>query len=117
MSLVDFDTLLLAQTQLHLGGKVTLTPVDGFPHTISAIDRSAGVAVGDPNGVELDTIKPAAVIRATDLAGAGLVTLDLDGAALTMNGKTWRVESWRALPGPAGEGTGEIMLFLIEGDL
>jgi len=117
MALVDFQSLLLDPNYLVFGVDAVLTPVDGFPFTLQAIDQSAGVAVGDPSGVQVDTVKPAATIRAFELAEKGLCAGDLNGAALSLNAKTWRVESARPMPTPNGEAAGEIMLFLIEVDV
>lgn len=113
MGVVNFNALLFDPIHTIFGEEATLTPeTSSGPLTLSAIDKTAGVPVGDPHGVE--TIVPAAVIRMAELLAGGLSAADLSGAALELNDKTWRVESYRLLPTPKGEADGEAMLFLIE---
>jgi hypothetical protein len=85
------------------------------PIAIRAIDKTAGIVTGSSGGrfnAEVETISPAAAVRAGDLAN--IDKADLHGALLEMNGKTWTVENHTFRPSPTGEGAGEILLILTE---
>lgn len=115
MPLIDFDATLNTATQAVLGSDAVLMP-DESPggYALSAIDKTAGIVVGDAGDVGVQTVKPAAVIRASDLAALGVTPAELDSAMLALNGKTWRIEAHRMQPGPGGEASGEILLLLSE---
>lgn len=115
MPLVSFDDTLFAATQAVLGSQAILAP-DESPGgvAISAIDKTSGVQVASARDVEVQSVKPAAVIRASELAAAGWAVADLDGTTLALNGKTWTIEAHRMQPGPDGEAAGEILLLLTE---
>ncbi|CDX22118.1 hypothetical protein MPL3356_390155 [Mesorhizobium plurifarium] len=81
------------------------------PMSIRAIDKTNPAALNF-KGVDVLDIKPAATVRASDLAGIDLA--NLRDAELTLNGKCWRVVSHQPLPGPTGEAAGEILLILSE---
>lgn len=80
-------------------------------HTIAAIDRTDGVAV-ELGGVEVETVRPAAAVRAVDLDGLGILPGDLDGGTITLNGVEWRIAAVQPSPLPQGEGAGECLLLL-----
>jgi hypothetical protein len=85
------------------------------PIELRAIDKTAGIVTGGGGGrfnAEVETISPAAAVRAGDLAD--IDPADLHGAELMLNGKTWRVENSKPLPAPTGEIAGEILLILTE---
>lgn len=118
--MIDFAAILYPQAYAIMATTATLFPVDGEPVTIAALDKTVGVQ-DVPNGrsgvatkVGEITIRPAAVIRASDLATLGVATTALKKAVLTMNGKEWRVENHQFRPSPRGEADGEIWLYLIE---
>lgn len=118
--MIDFAAILYPQAYAIMATTATLTPVAGDPVTLSALDKTVGVQ-DVPNGrsgvatkVGEITIRPAAVIRAADLASAGVATTDLKKAVLAMNGKDWRIENHQFRPSPRGEADGEIWLYLIE---
>lgn len=115
MGLVDFETLLLDPIHTVLGEDAVLVP-DGSEtaYPFSAIDQTAGIEVGDPTGVMMPTIKPAAEIRVSELEAHGLTREALKSATLQLNGKTWRVESNAPKPTPQGEAVGWLLLILIE---
>ena len=85
---------------------------DAFP--IRAIDCTSGIEVTEGSGVEVKTIRPAAIVRMRELAELGLSRDDLEDAALDLNEKIWRVKASMPKPGPSGEAQGELYLFLIE---
>lgn len=83
---------------------------NGAEFPLRALDKTAGRQVG--TGVEVETLGPAAVIRATELAALGIDQSDLDFANFLLNGVSWIIQSVRPLPGALGEADGEYMLFL-----
>lgn len=110
--MIDFASLLLAPVYAAFGAPVTFVTEDGATLTVTAIDKSSGLVVGsDP---QFQTIRPAVVVRMADVLAAGLAAESLDGAAVTMSGKTWRVEAAQPRPNPGGEGAGELVCYIIE---
>ena len=85
---------------------------DAFP--IRAIDCTSGIEVTEGSGIDVKTIRPAAIIRMRELAERGLSRDDLEDAAIELNDKLWRVKASMPKPGPSGEANGELYLFLIE---
>ena len=81
---------------------------------LRAIDCTSGIAVTEGSGIDVKTIRPAAVIRMRELNERGLSREDLEDAALELNGKLWRVKATMPKPAPTGEADGELYLFLIE---
>lgn len=111
--MVSFTALLYRPLYATLGVNVTFITVDGASLTVTALDKSSGVAV-EGVGMEVQTIRPAAVVMSADVAAAGLTAEDIDSATLTMNGKTWRVEACQPRPSPMGKDDGELYCFLTE---
>jgi hypothetical protein len=108
---VDYQALLYGPAYGVLGVAAVLhmgDPLGDVP--ITAIDKTAGLALNQ--AVDVQTVLPAATVRAPDLAAAGIALEDLDGKILTLNGKDWRVASLHPKPSPNGEGDGEIYLIL-----
>lgn len=97
-----------------LGVSATITLADsGETVSVTAIDKTGGITVQDrPGGVAVDTLRPAAAIRVSDLGSA--TTADLNGSEITFNGGTWRIDSHIPRPAPTGETGGEVYLVLIE---
>lgn len=113
---MDYQALLYRPAQLIFGVTAVLVPAAASPGelTLSAIDKTAGITVADAREIGVETILPAAVIRMAELIEGGLAATDLSGATLTMNGKAWRVDSYRLVPSPKGEADGEAWLLLVE---
>lgn len=90
-----------------------LVLVDGDPPvTLRVLDITAGASVG--REVQMDTIRPAADVRATELASHGLSPEGLLDSTLTLSSKDWTVKSFIPLPSPDGEASGEYRLLLEE---
>jgi len=85
---------------------------DVFP--LRVIDRTSGVEVTEGSGVDVKTIRPAAVLRMRELTDLGFSRDDLEDATLDLNGRLWRVKATMPKPAPTGEADGELYLFLIE---
>lgn len=110
MGLVDWETHRKPIYAV-IGEEATLVLADTGATSIelTALDNTVGVAIGD--NVDVQTVEPAAVINVSDLAGADPDVV-LEGAQLTLNGKTWRVVSFLRRPSPSGEADGELFLIL-----
>lgn len=119
-----FDPRVLYDPQYNLLGveAVITSDAGAVLATVTAIDKTAGVDVADRNNrggrsiefLSVGTIRPAADVRAYELAEKSLAPSDLINAFITLNGTTWRIKSREPRPCPAGEGNGEIRLLLGE---
>ena len=108
----EFDDML-ADVHEMLAADAVVTPLGSVdPVTIAMIDHSAGIEIPG-RGAEITSIGPAARVRATALAAAGLSRSDMRGATVVLNGKSYRVEATRPLPTPAGESDGELYLIFM----
>ncbi|MDK1386373.1 hypothetical protein QN224_13235 [Sinorhizobium sp. 8-89] len=112
--MIDYGALLFSPTYLILGVDAVLTLADTAETTVAltVIDKTAGLPVG-PN-IEIGTIVPGAMLRASDLTTAGVTRAALDEATIAFSGNTWRIASHHPKPVPSGEAEGEIVLILEE---
>lgn len=85
---------------------------DGVTADLTVIDKTAGEVFGD--GATVESIKPACDVRAAELTLRTIELSQLNNARITFNEKTWTVTHHRLKPSPAGEGKGEVRLFLGE---
>jgi hypothetical protein len=110
---MDYQSLLYNPNYLIFGveGTLTLPGTDGDVIVLAAIDKTSGVEVG--GSADVQTILPAAVVRASELSSISLT--DLEDATLVLNSKTWVVKSHMLKPSPKGEADGEVYLILYEG--
>ena len=113
---MDYTQLLYAPLYDTFGSDAVIRCLysDAFP--IRAIDCTSGIEVTEGSGIDVKTIRPAAIIRMRELAERGLSRDDLEDAAIELNGKLWRVKASMPKPGPSGEANGELYIFLIEDD-
>lgn len=116
---MDYASLLYDPVYSVLGVPATLTLEDERTFSVTVLDKTAGVEVGGfqdnrerASYATVQTVLPAAVVRASEFAGIDLA--DLEDAALAFNGKTWRVKSYQPKPSPKGEADGELYLLLSE---
>ena len=79
---------------------------------VTVIERTTGVDASDE--FELGTLRPGAFVRRRELDGAGIAPADLDGGMLTFGGRSWRIETHAPRPGPDGEASGEILMYLAD---
>ncbi|KLK91420.1 hypothetical protein AA309_20205 [Microvirga vignae] len=116
---MDYAALLHGPAYTLYGRPATITPVNGAPVPISAIDRTSGVELmsdsEDRFSGGLGTVQPAALVRVADLDAAGLTRAGLNRAVLVLNGKTWRIDSAIPKPTTNGEADGELLLLLSGG--
>ena len=111
---MDYTQLLYAPLYDTFGADAVIRCLyaDTFP--IRAIDCTSGIEVTESSGIDVKTIRPAAIVRMRELAERGLARDDLEDAAIELNDKLWRVKASMSKPGPSGEANGELYLFLIE---
>jgi hypothetical protein len=110
--MIAFDPLLLEPlyrafgvgAQLELGAEL---------YQLRVIDQTAGVAVEWREGDgALQTLKPAASVRASELAANGLAAEALRGGTITINGRDWLVHATQSRPTHNGAADGEVLMFL-----
>ena len=110
--MIDYGALLYGPVFDVLGVEATLTldVTDAEPVTLTVLDKTAGVEVGDKFTVS--TILPAAMVRVSELTTNGLAIASLRGVTITFNGKSWTIMRHEYRPSPKGEGDGELLLIL-----
>ena len=111
---MDLNDLLYRPLYSIFGADAVIRCLYGDAFPVRVIDRTSGVEVTEGSGIDVKTIRPAAVIRMRELTGLGLGREDLEDAALDLNGRLWRVKATMPKPAPTGEADGELYLFLIE---
>jgi hypothetical protein len=111
---MDLNGLLYRPLYDTFGADALVRCPDGRSMILRVIDRTSGVEVTEGSGIDVKTIRPAAVLRMRELNDLGLSRDDLEDAALDLNGKLWRVKATMPKPAPTGEADGELYLFLIE---
>jgi|HubBroStandDraft_5_1064220.scaffolds.fasta_scaffold768054_1 hypothetical protein len=116
--MIDFPSLLYDPVYVALGVPAVLTLNDsaGTTANITVIDATSGIASDErgPGGAfGLQTIRPVAYVRATELNTNAITPYELEDASIVFNANTWRIESHQPKPSPGGEAAGEIMLILI----
>ena len=111
---MDLDDLLYRPLYNIFGVEAVIRCLYGASFTLTVIDRTSGVEVTEGSGIDVKTIRPAAVLRMRQLTELGLSREDLEDAALDLNGKLWRVKATMPKPAPTGEADGELYLFLME---
>lgn len=112
---LDFQALLYDPIYSVLGVSADLQPGSGEVETvgITVIDKTQGALVTESR-IGVQSIKPAARVRAAEIISNGLTAANLAGGTIQFNSKTWRIESVQPQPSPKGEADGEILLVLTE---
>jgi hypothetical protein len=111
---LDLNDLLYWPLYSIFGCQAVIRCLYGDAFEIQVIDMTSGVEVTEGSGVDVKTIRPAAVLRMRELTDLGLSREDLEDAVLELNGRLWRVKATMPKPAPTGEADGELYLFLIE---
>ncbi len=110
---IDFSAILYGPVHAVLRVPVTLTLAGTSAEVETyALDKTTGVELAMGGGPDVQTVKPAAVMRAADLTDLEIAFEDLPDATLEMTGSTWRVQSYVVRPSPNGESDGEVYLIL-----
>ncbi len=92
---------------------VILSSTGKADQTLTVLDKTSAKDI-PYNVLTLETVGPAACVRAFELSEKNLDRNDLDEGTLTMNGRAWRIKSVKAKPSPNGETDGEYVLSLSE---
>ncbi|WP_291207074.1 hypothetical protein [Hyphomonas sp.] len=111
--MIDFSSLLYAPIYEAFGVPARILCLYDAHFEITVIDKTSGVEVFDGTA-SVKTIRPAAVMRVSELSALGLSQRDLEGVSIEFSGKIWRVKATMLKPAPTGEAGGELYLFLIE---
>lgn len=112
---IDFSALLYGPVHTAFAVDVTVTTDDGATLTLPALDKSVPFETAD-NGLTIETMRPACVVRVAELTALGTNADALINAELSMNGSQWRVEGVQPRPSPNGEADGEVWLTLLKVD-
>ena len=92
-------------------GVVALLQLDtGTYDDLVMIDMTAGVSL--PGPIDIQTVRPAALVLAGELDDRGILPSQLDGGSLALNGKSWKIIAHQMKPSPNGDLDGEIALLL-----
>lgn len=124
MPLINYDKVLQTPLYAVLSTDATITssvnPSLG-ELAIKVVDKTRGVSLvndydrdRDRQHTAIETVAPAAFLRVTELEAAGWTRSDLRRGTITMNGKSYRIESAKPQSTVSGEGQGELMLILSE---
>lgn len=113
MSGIDFDAQLLDPIYERIGIAAEFLSRDGDRFSFVVLDKTEGVEVAQ-GPVALQTLRPAACVRVTELIQLKLDRGQLKNGRLTFNGASWNVEATRPKPKPGAKG--EVYLFLQERD-
>jgi len=111
MSDIDFDAQLLDPIYDRIGIAATFLSREGVRAEFKVLDKTAGVEIPD-GPIRLQTSRPAACVRVTELIEKNLDPGKMRDGRLTFNGASWNVEATRPKPVPGGKG--EVYLFLQE---
>lgn len=111
---MDFAAILYDPLYATFGIPAALTPnrPAATNVTVRVIEKTSAVDASEQ--FELGTIRPGVFIRVRDLTDAGIRIAELDGGLLTYNTRSWHIEAHAPRPGPDGEASGELLLFLSE---
>ncbi len=111
---MDISTLLYDPLYAAFGVPATLTPGRWFTAGVAVTVIPGAVSTDVSDQFELGTVRPSAAVRRRDLLAAEIPLGDLDGGHLVFGDTSWRIEAHAAKPGPDGEASGELILFLSE---
>ncbi len=112
---IDWDAQLYSTVHAEFGVTCVFTTMDAEVITLTALDKSAGIAVAHAGDISIQSLTPACVVRVAALTDAGIEASDLEDANLLMSGSYWTVKAIQPRPSPRGESSGEIYLFLEAG--
>lgn len=112
--MIDYKALLLDPIYQTIGVPASVIMPDSDETTyegLTVIDKTAGVALGD-QPVQVESLEPAAAVRAAELSTRGIDPTDLDGAFIEFNGFRWTIKGRHNRPVPSGARDGELLLIL-----
>ncbi len=106
--------LLYGPVYAVFGTPATLTPnrPDPAPIAIRVIERTMSTDASEE--FDLGALRPGAFVRRRELDEAGIAPAELDRGTLAFGGRTWTIHAHSPRPGPDGEASGEILMYLVE---
>ncbi|MEE9589901.1 MAG: hypothetical protein V3V97_17985 [Hyphomicrobiaceae bacterium] len=108
---INFSEVMLSPIYAALGTTTSFVLADTSTIELTVIDKTSGIEIAE-GSIDIQTVKPAAVIRMVDLAALSKQPKDLMDAVLDLNGVSWAVKSYFPKPSPNGEADGELYLLL-----
>lgn len=90
----------------------TLFSAAGLNVSLRVFDATTGLPIPDAR-TQVETVRPVCFVRTAELTQKNVAIADLPESLITFNGNTWRIKANRAVPSPAGEADGEVMLILL----
>ena len=108
--MIDFDALLLRPAYRVFAEPAELT-IGSTVHQADVIDGTRGIAVEEGGPIAVETIRPVADVRRSQLAQKGITVSQLIDAVLVLGGQTWRVKT------PLELNRDEVRLILIAEDV
>ena len=108
---IDFENLCLAPVYSTFGQSITFeNPKDGSDVTMSVIDGTAEIQIGDIT--QIYSTRPAFRARVSDLTALGLEPRDMLGVAVSYHGRSYTVRT--TAPNPLDGMPGEVLFILSE---
>jgi hypothetical protein len=107
---MDYQATLYDPLYTVQGVDGTINGVEGF----TVLDKTAGIEFKMEDGVKVQTVTCAAIVRARELQELGVELDALEDGVLRMNGSEWRIESFKLDPSPKGQRDGQVILILQE---
>ena len=91
-----------------------LIAASGSTVALRACDKTAGASLPTQSLIEMQTIRPLARVRQSELTDNGITDYpnQLYQGQLQINGRTWRIKSYEVMASP--DGPGEVALFLMD---
>jgi len=90
--MIDFDALLLRPAYRVFAEPAQLT-IGSTVHQIDVIDGTRGIAVEEGGPIAVETVRPVADVRRSQLTQNGIVVADLIDAEVVLAGQTWRIKT------------------------
>jgi hypothetical protein len=106
--MIDFDALLLRPAYRVFAEPAQLT-IGSTVHQIDVIDGTRGIAVEEGGPIAVETVRPVADVRRSQLTQKGIAVADLIDAEIVLAGQSWRIKT------PLELSRDEVRLILIAG--
>jgi len=90
--MIDFDALLLRPAYRVFAEPAQLT-IGSTVHQIDVIDGTRGIAVEEGGPIAVETVRPVADVRRSQLTQKGIVVADLIDAEIVLAGQTWHIKT------------------------
>ncbi len=110
---IDFTSVLYGPIYAALGVPITFILANDDVIEVRGLDKTSGLEITEGQ-VDVQTVRPAAVLRMADLASIEVAPDDLMDAVADINGASWKVKSYYPRSSPNGVNDGELFLILEE---